>query len=89
MTVDITDFENNVEVNTYSGYKVNERPLSFTFGGLKKKVLHVKGRWIEPDKDCFRIVADDKKNYILSWYREKGLWSVKKVSAPDPLRCVP
>lgn len=78
-----TDLENNIKVSTYSGFKVNERPLFFTVGDVKKKVVDVMARWAEPERDCFRVLADDKMIYTLGWYREEDVWSVIEVSAPD------
>ena len=71
--------ERTIKVSTYSGYKANERPVSFQIKDLKKEVIEIKERWTGPDKDYFKIKADDERIYILSWNREKDVWSVESL----------
>jgi hypothetical protein len=33
--------------------------------GLKKEILNVMDRWTEPDKDFFRVLANDGKIYTI------------------------
>ena len=66
-----------VRVKSYSGYKANERPLSFVIKGLEKKVVEIKERWIGPDTDYFKIKADDEKMYILRWNRQEDMWGIE------------
>ena len=67
----------SIKVNAYSGYKANERPLSFVIKGLEKIVVEIKESWIEPDKNYFRIKSDDENVYILSWNRKKDKWYIE------------
>ena len=53
-----------IKVSAYSGYKLNERPVSFF---LKKRYNEVKliiETWRDPDNDFFKVKADDGKEYI-------------------------
>lgn len=70
----------NIEVKAYSGFKGNERPLSFIVMGLDKKVLNILDRWLGPDKDYFKVLADDGMIYTLSWNRETDAWNIEKIS---------
>ncbi len=67
-----------VKVTSYSGYKANERPLSFTIGDQRLEIRQIISIWVEPEKDFFRIIAEDKKIYTLSRHRESDLWSIEK-----------
>lgn len=67
-----------IEVSAYSGYKGNERPLYFEIDGSKKEVLDIIDRWVEPDRDCFKVLADDKRIYTLSLDREEDIWYLEK-----------
>lgn len=59
----------HIKVTAYSGYKVNERPLSFIIDDQRHEVRGIISRWAEPDKDFFKVIADDNKVYTLSWNR--------------------
>ena len=56
----------NIKVTAYSGYKANERPLSFTIDDKKLEVLKIEKRWTEPEKDFFKIMANDGRVYTIS-----------------------
>ena len=67
------------KVTAYSGYKPNERPLSFTVDNQRLEVRDIICRWVEPEKDFFKVIADDDKEYTLSWNRESDLWFIETV----------
>jgi hypothetical protein len=67
-------------VNAYSGYKANERPLSFTIDDKRLEVRDLISRWAEPEKDFFKVIADDDKVYTLSWNRKSDMWLIEKIS---------
>jgi hypothetical protein len=64
----------NINVNAYSSYKANERPVDFRIGDMTIKISAIIDRWIEPDRDCFKVKGDNGKIYSLCWFREKDLW---------------
>jgi len=70
--------EGQIKVNAYSGFKANERPLSFSMGDLKVEIVKVIDRWTDPDRDFFRVQGDDGRLYILSWDRGKDTWSIDR-----------
>ncbi|MDY7038404.1 MAG: hypothetical protein SV375_19880 [Thermodesulfobacteriota bacterium] len=70
----------DIKVIAYSGYKANERPLSFTIDDQRLEVRDIMGRWVEADKDFFKVIANDNKIYTLSWNRETDLWFIEKIS---------
>ena len=66
--------ELNIKVNAYSGYKANERPVSFIVSDLKIGIIKVIDRWKEPDRDYFKVLGDDGNIYTMAWDREKDIW---------------
>jgi len=67
-----------IKVIAYSGYKGNERPLAFIADDKRYEVRNILSRWAEPDKDFFKVIADDGKVYVLSWNRESDEWIIEK-----------
>ncbi|MFC1869149.1 hypothetical protein ACFL0H_13605 [Thermodesulfobacteriota bacterium] len=70
-----------IKVIAYSGYKANEKPLYFNIGDSRLEVRNIIYQWVEPEKDYFKVVADDGKIYTLGWNRQTDLWSLEEV--PD------
>lgn len=54
-----------LRVETYSGYKADERPVRFLLNGRKFEVTQILDRWQGPDYAYFRLEADDGNIYIL------------------------
>ena len=55
----------DLRVETYSGYRADERPLRFESKGRKLEATRLLDRWYGPDYSYFRIVADDGNTYVL------------------------
>lgn len=68
--------EKHIEVKGYSGYKANERPLSFVLGERKFQVKRIVARWFGQDHDYFKVLADDGGIYLLKWHRNRDRWSL-------------
>jgi len=68
------------KVTAYSGYKANERPLSFSIDDQELKVRDIISMWKDPEKDYFKVLADDERVYTLSWNRESDLWYIENIS---------
>lgn len=68
--------EKLIEVNCYSGYKANERPLSFVLGERTFQVIRIVERWVGEEHDYFKVIADDEEVYILKWHRNQDRWSL-------------
>jgi len=73
--------ENIVKVNAYSGYKADERPLSFLIGDLKIEIIKIIDQWTGPDHDYFRVLGDDGKSYTMAHDRERDTWHISKKTA--------
>ncbi|MFH2011743.1 MAG: hypothetical protein ABIJ37_03410 [Pseudomonadota bacterium] len=72
--------KHSCRVTAYSGYKANERPLSFTVDNQRLGVRDIVCRWSEPEKDFFKVIADDGKEYTLSWNRKSDMWLIEEIS---------
>lgn len=74
-----------VQVKCYSGFRANERPLSFILSGREFSVMDIEGSWFEEDETsrerraCFRVRADDGDLYLLSYLPGRDSWILKKV----------
>jgi hypothetical protein len=65
-----------VEVETYSGYKADQRPTGFELNGHRYRVEEVCDQWHGPDSTCFKVRAEDRNLYILEHHRESDEWSL-------------
>ena len=63
-------------VETYSGYRADERLTRFCYKGQTVEVQRIISHWREPDADCFRVIGDDGRLYELR--QEQGHWAVKR-----------
>ena len=54
-----------ITVQTYAGYKGDERPVSFSREGGVFRIMEIVDRWYDPDHTCFKVLADDGKLYLL------------------------
>jgi hypothetical protein len=70
-------------VQTYAGYKADEKPVSFSLEGRALRILEIVDRWYAPDYNGFKVLADDGRTYRLrhmlsddTWRVDDGLFSV-------------
>lgn len=63
-------------VETYSGYRADERPTRFLYEGQTVEVMRILSQWREPDADCFRVLRDDGQLYRLRNEKSQGSWIV-------------
>ena len=68
-----------IEVVAYSGYKSNERPLYLIVDHQRLEVQNVIDRWYGVEHDYFKVIADDRRVYLLKWHRTLDLWFLEKI----------
>lgn len=68
-------------VRTYSGYKADERPISFTFGEKTCDVVEIADRWYGLDHAYFKLLASDGNLYVLRHHLEDGEWEMVMMEA--------
>lgn len=65
-----------LKVECYSGYKANERPVSFSTDHRNYIVIELIDKWYGPDYTYFRVKADDNNIYILKYDEKMDEWSL-------------
>jgi hypothetical protein len=66
-----------IEVEGYSGYRADERPLRFRLGERWLGVVEVVDRWYDPDAVYFRVRAEDGSVYILRHLDGTDVWTLE------------
>ncbi len=82
-----------LNVDCYSGYKADERPLRFSFAdkphGRVIEVREVLDQWYGIGYHCFRVLADDGDFYILRHQQAEDSWVLDSFrrGAPETSGC--
>ncbi len=66
-----------VSVQSYSGYKADERPEAILFDERTVRILDILGRWYEPGAEYFKVKADDLYIYILKHELGQDMWTIE------------
>lgn len=66
-----------LKVNCLSGYKANERPVSFSIGEKEFQVKEILDRWYGPDYAYFKVKTDVGNIYILKYNEQKDHWELE------------
>jgi hypothetical protein len=66
-----------VEVEAYSGFKADERPVRFRLGDRWYGVLEVLDRWYDPQAAYFRFRTDDGDVYVLRHDEREQAWTLE------------
>lgn len=78
-----------IEVSTHSGFKADERPVSFIWRGREHRIHEIIDRWYEgglkpgdPSLSYFRVHSDDDRKYLLRYNGLFDEWAI--VVTPQP-----
>lgn len=73
-----------IQVECYSGFKANERPVAFTYQGVRREILEIIDRWYEggvqsgrPVINYFKVKDTDGYVYLLRYESEPDTWSLR------------
>lgn len=66
-----------IEVECYSGYRANERPIRFASSGNWRQVMEIEDRWYGPSSLYFKVRADDGDHYVLRYHEEQDVWTLE------------
>lgn len=66
-----------IDVETYSGYKADERPLRLRLGDRWLAVEEIVDRWYDPAAIYFRVRTEDGAMYILRYDEHGGAWTLE------------
>ena len=68
-----------LKVSCYSGYKANEKPISFEFNEDRRVIKEVINQWRSPDFAYFKVLADNGKAYLLRHDLREDTWALEKI----------
>ena len=73
-----------IEVECYSGYRANERPVAFTFQGRRWEVAAIVDRWYEgglhpnqPALDYFKVRTPEGRLFLLRHNSLFDVWAIR------------
>jgi hypothetical protein len=73
----LSQVEKHVQVETYSGYRADERPVRVTIDGRAQEVAEVEDRWYSPGATFFRVRLLDGERYVLRRIEAQGVWLIE------------
>ena len=68
--------ERSVRVETYAGFKADERPLRLHLGDRTLEVVGVEDRWYSPGETYFRVLTDSGDRYVLRHTEAQDVWTL-------------
>ena len=66
-----------VEVESYSGYRADERPTRLKLGTRTLEILEVEDRWYAPGETYFRVRVADGDRYLLRHIEAQDTWTLE------------
>ena len=66
-----------VQVECYSGYRGDERPVRVRLGEQVLEVTAVEDRWYSPGETYFRVRVEGGDRYVLKHTEAQDVWSVE------------
>jgi hypothetical protein len=68
--------EQVVRVESYSGFKADERPLRLHLGERTLEIVTIEDRWYSPGETYFRVLTSDGDRYVLRHTEAQDVWSL-------------
>ena len=65
-----------VQMQTYSGFKADERPTGFLLNGCRYLIEEICDQWLGPDSSYFKVRADEQNLYIFEHRPASDEWSL-------------
>jgi hypothetical protein len=79
----------NTSVECFSGYRINERPVAFTFQGQRLDVAEIIDRWYEgdieaglPEVNYFKVRTTKGDIFLLRYLLLPNSWSIRTYKDP-------
>jgi hypothetical protein len=66
-----------VNVESYAGYRADERPLRLRLGDQVLEITKVEDRWYSPGETYFRVVVENGDRYVLRHVEAQDVWSIE------------
>ena len=64
------------QVETYSGFRLHERPRRFTWGEVWLEVRQVMAQWMVPGGLCYKVKAGEGV-YVLRYDQAQDAWDAE------------
>ena len=68
--------EQIVRVESYSGYKADERPLRLHLADRTIQIVAIEDRWYSPEASYFRVLVEGGDRYVLRHEEAQDVWSL-------------
>jgi len=68
--------EQFIQVDCYSGYKADERPLRLHLADRTIQIVAIEDRWYSPGATYFRVLVDGGDRYVLRHEEAQDVWSL-------------
>ncbi len=77
-----------ISVESYSGYRADERPVAFRLRERRIAVREILDRWYGEDHAYFKLTGEDGALYVLRQDRECDTWELilMEISTAPPAR---
>jgi hypothetical protein len=79
----LTHYE-RIQVECYSGYKANERPVAFSYQGRRWEIEEIIDRWYEGDMNSnrpainyFKVKTTDGQVFLIRYLSLFDAWSIR------------
>ena len=73
-----------VRVETYSGFKADERPSRLHLGGHVYEIADIEDRWYEPGATFFRVLTENGDRYLLRHQEAQDVWTLVGYRSAPP-----
>jgi hypothetical protein len=70
-----------VRVETYSGFKADERPLRLHLADRILEVAAIEDRWYSPGETYFRVLTAEGDRYVLRHTEAQDVWTLSAFRA--------
>jgi hypothetical protein len=66
-----------VKVESYAGYKADERPMRLRLGERSLEIVEVEDHWYAPGETYFRVRVEGGDRYVLKHVEAQDTWSLE------------
>jgi hypothetical protein len=73
--------EKIIRVESYAGYKADERPMRMLLGGQMVGIAAVEDTWYSPGSIYFRVLLYNGERYVLRREQAQDLWTIEAFRA--------
>jgi hypothetical protein len=81
----VADVLTRLYVDSYSGYKANERPQQFVLDEEIYDIAAVLDQWYEPSATYFKVQSTEGKTYLLRYDEQEDEWTLQSGFDGDAL----